>query len=114
MTDLLDCHALKRDVPRLPGARVATCSACARWFVAPPRYRRCHECQPTTNARERLASAVAALERASVPAAKPKDQANVGGLSLGRAMAMVAALRIDVPNLRACDLKPEFRDLWPA
>ena len=117
MTDILDSHARKRDVPTLPGTRIAKCIVCRNWAAFPSRYRKCHPCQPTASARLRLEHAVAALERVNVKApkaAKPKDQRTVGGLPLARAMAYVASLHIDFPNLKACDLRPEFRDLWPA
>jgi hypothetical protein len=116
-TDLLSSHARRSQVPKLTGLRVGTCCACGLWALFPKRYRKCWNCQPTRNGKAGYAIAVAAVERANVKpvkTVKPKDQTVVGAYSLGRAMAMVKALSIDYPNLKACDLKPEYQDLWPA
>lgn len=117
VSNLLAAYDSRRSVPALKGARVAKCITCRRWAVFPPRFRKCHGCQPTESARNRLGEAVAVLEAVNVPAPRVRrakgSQASVGAHSLGRCMAMVAALAKDIPNLKASDLKPEYRECWP-
>jgi hypothetical protein len=107
--NLLRTYDRRGQVPAHPRLSPSVCKGCKGWFARPPRFSRCFGC---TTVKSRFTDALTMATPAAEPVADVRS--GPGGEPLYLALARVAALRIDCPNVRKEDLKPEWRGFWDA
>lgn len=103
---LLRTYDRRHKVPQRAGLTTSLCH-CGRWYARPPRFRQCHGC---TTVKSRFRDAITQVsERREVVT---NERSGPNGEPLYLALARIAALRKDHPNIRREDLRPEWRPFW--